>query len=419
MNFFKIPSKLQELMKDYIILDIIGSGASANVYLATNTISNQFCAIKVIDFLNENRERFEQEVKIMKEFDNPFIVKIYEYFQIENTIAIVMEYVPKGSLKDVIMNNGYLSEKYASTILIELVIAIQDMNKKGLIHRDIKIDNILVDNNGHIRLTDFGLSKFCNPNEALYGTACGSPMYTSPEVILRYPYSAKTDIWSVGIVLYTMLVGNYPFASTNIQQLFQLIVDGEVEYPSFLSTEAVDLMMHLLDKNQETRYSCIDVLNHPFISLNNPNAHQFFIKFIDYIADLNEWNFPDSLKKASSLLNIHVDKLAEIINSKECNSKTAVFKLVRNEYITRLLKSLIGSEETNFKPNLSNVQCSCDQRQIIFKPQRKYEMPRIHISKSGTYKSKQIVKPIIRNSVSENFTIKKNHKSLNIRYNTC
>lgn len=253
----------------YSFVALIGSGMSSDVYLAMDRATKSRVAIKRISkSLDEKSlEKVRREIDIMKRISCPFIVSLYDSYETEDFIHIVMEYCPTGNLKNFIMAHGPLMEDPASVIFTELTLALQYLHKTcQTMHRDIKLDNILLDANGHVKLTDFGFSTCFDSEDPQCRTVCGSPAYASPELIMRNAYNSKTDVWSAGVALYTIVTGNLPFVGQNICDCMKRVVTEEPTYPESLTAELRHLLGKMLEKDSAQRYDVNDVLSHPWLT---------------------------------------------------------------------------------------------------------------------------------------------------------
>ncbi|OHT09573.1 CAMK family protein kinase [Tritrichomonas foetus] len=261
---------------DYICFDVIGTGTTATVYHAIHTDSNQQVAIKIIDDIDSQNEinctmeNIRNEIALFQELDHPKIIHFYEMFECNNRINIVMELAQDGSLIEMI-EHGKIDLAKSQDIFIQIVEGINYLhNTKKVVHRDLNAENILFNGN-EVKICDFGFSKIFEPSRnELMSTRCGSPAYASPELINGHHYDQKTDIWSLGIILYHMVTGHLPFMDCNIQRLFTKIVKTDFEIPDYLSTEfeLIALLRGMLEKNPQKRYSINEVMQSPWMSLS-------------------------------------------------------------------------------------------------------------------------------------------------------
>lgn len=255
----------------FAILDRIGEGMTSVVCTARDTVTGGLVAIKRISKNQDEStiQRVRREIDVMTKISHPFIVSFYDVFEDEHAIHIVMEHCPGGSLKDLLDIRGPLDEEAAKVILAELVIALAHVQKvTGVIHRDVKLDNVLLDMHGHVRLCDFGFAKECDVDAPKKQSACGSPAFTAPEVIKRDEYTGKADVWSCGVCLYMLVFNTLPFQGESVGECIRQVVLKELEVPSEASDALTDLLTHMLDKDWRKRYSFEDVLAHPWVKSN-------------------------------------------------------------------------------------------------------------------------------------------------------
>lgn len=206
-----------ELLKDkYNIIRKIGQGGMALIYLAQDKVTNDKVAIKVVEpnTLNDlvKRKRFEQEIRLMKKVDSPYVVKLFEAEVTEKYAYIVMEYVDGYILKDYISTRTHLTVDEAVDFAGQLALGFDEIHKAGVIHRDIKSQNVMVTDNGRIKIVDFGIA-IDDETEKLTKTdmLIGSPQYVSPELINQEKPTVASDVYAFGILLYEMIAGEVPF----------------------------------------------------------------------------------------------------------------------------------------------------------------------------------------------------------------
>ncbi|XP_071481399.1 microtubule-associated serine/threonine-protein kinase 2-like [Diadema antillarum] len=266
----KVPFK-EPREEDFENIKIISNGAYGAVYLVRHKASQQRFAMKKICkqniALRNQREQVFAERDILTFAENPFVVALYCSFETKKYLCMVMEYVEGGDVASLIKHIGPLPVEMARLYFAEAVLAIEYLHSYGIVHRDIKPDNMLITSTGHIKLTDFGLSKIgimsltTNMYEGNIDRdtkqfqdqqVCGTPQYIAPEVILRQGYGKPVDWWSMGVVLYEFLVGCPPFFGETPEELFSQTINVEIEWPDgddALSDEAVDLINSLLQQD--------------------------------------------------------------------------------------------------------------------------------------------------------------------------
>jgi serine/threonine protein kinase len=213
---------LNQQFSNYKFLSVLGEGGMATVYLAENTMLGSLVAIKVLkeDFVsNKNvRSRFLDEAKKMVRVKHPNIIQVYDLIDAGDIVAIVMEYIEGQSLKDLIENQGKMSQIEIERLFPQILLALQHVHKAGFVHRDIKPSNFMLSTDGAIKLADFGIAK--DKNVAAFtetGTQMGTPMYMSPEQIKSTrDVDHRSDIYSLGVVLFEMATGTFPFDKNNL-----------------------------------------------------------------------------------------------------------------------------------------------------------------------------------------------------------
>lgn len=255
--------------RDYKLLSAIGAGTTSTVFLALNNTSKRYVAIKRIgkDLDPRSLKRIHREIELVSTVNSPFIVPYYETFEDDKYLYIVMDACDGGSLTDLITNNGPMREDEARILITELAFALYYLhNERGIIHRDVKVDNILLDQYGHVKLSDFGFSTRIENHEPAKRTVCGSPAFCAPELVRHDKYTPKTDIWGAGVVLYVMLMGHLPFTGRNIQECMHEILEKEPAYSPRLSEECRSLLDGMLAKDSSARLNAEDLLKHPFIA---------------------------------------------------------------------------------------------------------------------------------------------------------
>ena len=247
----------------------IGKGSFAIVVLVQRISDEQFFACKVISqqYLIEHKlvESFTREVDTFSQLNHQNITKLVDFLSDEKQVYMVMEYCSHGDLHAFISQHGHLSEPQAKIIFRELVSAVSYLHSKNIAHRDLKLENILLSENMHVKLADFG---FCRKvdNDELMSTKCGSPIYTAPEIITQSQYDGRiADMWSLGVILYVLLVGKIPWDTTNETQLFYQITTARYHIPETVSPLASRLIGELMCPQPAMRMSANEVLTHPWV----------------------------------------------------------------------------------------------------------------------------------------------------------
>ncbi|XP_029457400.1 NUAK family SNF1-like kinase 1 isoform X2 [Rhinatrema bivittatum] len=206
-----------------------------------------------------------REIEIMSSLSHPHIISIYEVFENKDKIVIIMEYASKGELYDYISERRRLSERETRHFFRQIVSAVHHCHKSGVVHRDLKLENILLDENCNIKIADFGLSNLYQKDKFLQ-TFCGSPLYASPEIVNGRPYRGpEVDSWALGVLLYTLVYGTMPFDGFDHKNLIRQISSGEYREPTQPS-DARGLIRWMLMVNPERRATIEDIANHWWVN---------------------------------------------------------------------------------------------------------------------------------------------------------
>ena len=256
---------------DYILGEEIGSGAFGKVLLGKHILTGEKVAIKILDkmILNQNPEDYElvkKEISILKLVKHKYIVQLYEILQTAQHIFIIMEYCEGKEILDYILTKNRLNELESLKYFQQLINCLFYLHSQNIAHRDIKIDNMLLDINKDLKLIDFGLSTKYSDDDLL-DQPCGTVVYAAPEVLEGKEYHGMlADVWSSGIVLYGMLAGYLPFSEKNDEENKKLVIKGQITMPDFFSDKVKDLLKHMLDVNPMTRYTLQEIKDHPWFN---------------------------------------------------------------------------------------------------------------------------------------------------------
>ena len=380
----------------------IGQGAFGKVNLGLNVLTGRVVAIKSfkktpIEKLKHKMFKIQYETELMKRFNHKNITKILEVFNDEEYMLIIMEYINGGNLFSFVKKRRKLSEKMAKFLFRQIILGIQHIHSKNVVHRDIKLENLLIDFNNNVKICDFGIGKVLNSeNEILYDK-CGTPMYMAPEIILSTKEKGykgfPVDIWSSGITLYIMLSGNLPFNIKNKKEkkenislnsiktnnnayLQNQIINFNPKAIENISEEAQDLLQGLLNKDPSKRLTCSEILNHPWLKnntnidfINNKNnLINLFTKaemtmmsktYIDYrkgeIEDLKE-NF--------TLSNLKNDEIK--LEEKNITTKSTILDPFNSCVNNNSISSLDESVESDSFDDFKNVEIRLENDIMIF-----------------------------------------------------
>ncbi|XP_021336197.1 MAP/microtubule affinity-regulating kinase 3a isoform X1 [Danio rerio] len=254
---------------NYRLLKTIGKGNFAKVKLARHILTGSEVAIKMIDKTQLNPtslQKLSREVTIMKNLNHPNIVKLFEVIETEKTLFLVMEYASGGEVFDYLVAHGRMKEKEARAKFRQIVSAVQYCHQKRIVHRDLKAENLLLDGDMNIKIADFGFS-----NEFMVGskldTFCGSPPYAAPELFQGKKYDGpEVDVWSLGVILYTLVSGSLPFDGQNLKELRERVLRGKYRIPFYMSTDCENLLKRFLVLNPAKRGTLEQIMKERWIN---------------------------------------------------------------------------------------------------------------------------------------------------------
>ncbi|XP_075963411.1 MAP/microtubule affinity-regulating kinase 3a isoform X13 [Anarhichas minor] len=254
---------------NYRLLKTIGKGNFAKVKLARHILTGREVAIKIIDKtqLNPNSlQKLFREVRIMKILNHPNIVKLFEVIETERTLYLVMEYASGGEVFDYLVAHGRMKEKEARSKFRQIVSAVQYCHQKHIVHRDLKAENLLLDADMNIKIADFGFSNEFTMGNKL-DTFCGSPPYAAPELFQGKKYDGpEVDVWSLGVILYTLVSGSLPFDGQNLKELRERVLRGKYRIPFYMSTDCENLLKRFLVLNPSKRGTLEQIMKDRWIN---------------------------------------------------------------------------------------------------------------------------------------------------------
>ena len=312
----------------YEIKDSLGSGSYGTVVSAMQKSTRELRAIKIINKFKlqseESRNKVINEVIILRKLDHPHIVKIYEFYEDEFNLYVVMELCKGGELLDTIIKNGCMSEADASMFMKQILSAVFYMHSQNIVHRDLKLENMLLDCQSikNIKIVDFGTACELQPGKKLT-QMIGTINYIAPE-IFKKSYTEKCDMWSCGVIMYILLTGKLPFSAKTKKQTINLIIKGEFNMTcgewNGISSDAKELIKKFLELNYNKRISAQDSYNMPWVQSSGvPEVNQSLIQQV--INNLT--TFGDTSKFQRAVIRFIVSQL---LSQSERNELDSIFK---------------------------------------------------------------------------------------------
>ena len=379
----------------YLYGRLIGQGAFGKVNIGLNILTGRVVAIKSFNKKNlnkngDNMKKILYETNLMKKLNHPNITKILEMFEDDEYILIAMEYINGGNLFSFVKKRRKLSEKTAKFLFRQIILGIKHIHSQKIVHRDIKLENILIDLNNNIKICDFGIGRILSSKKQILHDKCGTPMYMAPEILLASKNKGyegfPVDIWSSGISLYIMLSGTLPFNLKNNEsssmdeennnniELQYNIINKEPKKIEKISEEAKDLLKGLLNKNPNKRLTIEQILNHPWLKSDEKNfknkKYHLFTKaekimlsktYIDY-----RYGLIEDLKENFTISNLKNEKNNKNGEKKIKNISTKSSLLAPYNTLIQDNESISDCEIDNSFDDTTNPNINLENDIIIF-----------------------------------------------------
>ena len=311
----------------------IGAGSMGQVKLAMHQQTKQLAAVKIVPkaFTQRSKDRREsnetRDARVIREaaigrlLDHPNIAKLYDVYSMTGHFYLVFEFVSGGQILDYIITHGCVKELQAVKFARSIASALDYCHHNSVVHRDLKIENILIADDGDIKLIDFGLSNLFRRDDLLR-TFCGSLYFAAPELLNAVPYAGpEIDIWSFGVVLYVLVSGKVPFEDKSMSALHSKIKRGVVEYPQWLSSQCVDLLSKMLKVDSSARATLSEVMHHPWMmrGFNRPIDNHVPHRMPLRLEDINSRVIEEMEAVGLSDIDTVVRNLRTTLESKEYN----------------------------------------------------------------------------------------------------
>ncbi|CAD8085459.1 unnamed protein product [Paramecium sonneborni] len=240
---------------EYDIMNTLGTGSFGRVRLAKQKLSNKYVALKMLKKIEILRlkqvDHIISEFNILKQIKHPFLIEMSGYTQDERYLYFVLEYIQGGELFTYLRNAGTVQNEEAQFYSAQVVLMFEYLHTKNIVYRDLKPENLLVQGDGYLKMTDFGFAKVVE--DRTY-TLCGTPEYLAPEILLNKGHNKPVDWWCLGIFIYEMLAGIDPFNDEDPMAIYQKILKGKVKFPRNFDNEAKSLVKHLLEQDVTKRF---------------------------------------------------------------------------------------------------------------------------------------------------------------------
>ncbi|XP_072980949.1 serine/threonine protein kinase OSK1-like [Typha angustifolia] len=331
------------LLRNYKLGKTLGIGSFGKVKIAEHILTGHKVAIKILNRRTirkmEMEEKVKREIKILRLFMHPHIIRLYEVIDTNTDIFVVMEYVKSGELFDYIVERGRLQEDETRRFFQQIISGIEYCHRNMVVHRDLKPENLLLDSRCNVKIADFGLSNVMRDGHFLK-TSCGSPNYAAPEVISGKLYAGpEVDVWSCGVILYALLCGTLPFDDENIPNLFKKIKSGIYTLPSHLSASARDLIPRMLVVDPMKRITIREIREHPwfqarlprYLAVPPPNT-------IQQVKKIDEETLQDVIK-----MGFDKNQLVESLHNRLQNEATVAYYLLLDNRF-RATSGYLGAE---------------------------------------------------------------------------
>ncbi|OHS97823.1 CAMK family protein kinase [Tritrichomonas foetus] len=314
------------------VINQIGVGTFATVYCVRHKELGFKAAIKVYHHEKEFSVRtVEQAFQIAKAIHHPLICEEFDMFEWEGSLCALMEYVDGMTLLEYANEYGPLSDYEIQTILGQVVIAVDYLHSKNIIHRDLKCENIMIDSYHNIRLIDFGFACAMDDQGDLRSTTCGSPAYVAPEIVHHEAYSYSVDVWSLGVILYAISIGCLPFEDPSMVKLLNMITNEDPDIPDFVTDKLNDLIKCMLAKDPKERITIPEIMQHPFFTVDDYGRGYNFDSSI--FSNFEDTGLSLMIMRVMRLDDKSIDRLEYDLDNKISSKNTMIYKIFKKTFL--------------------------------------------------------------------------------------
>uniref|UniRef100_A0A383VWV5 non-specific serine/threonine protein kinase n=1 Tax=Tetradesmus obliquus TaxID=3088 RepID=A0A383VWV5_TETOB len=254
-------------LENYHVIDLVGEGSFGKVYKGRRRCTGQITAMKFIVKHGKSEKdirNLRQEIEILRQLRHENIIQMLDAFETKTDFCVVTEFA-QGELFEILEDDQCLPEEVVQSIAKQLVRALHYLHSNRIIHRDMKPQNILIGSGGTVKLCDFGFARAMSCNTMVLTSIKGTPLYMAPELVQEQPYNHTVDLWSLGVILYELFVGQPPFYTNSIYSLIHHIVKDPVKFPTNISGDFKSFLKGLLNKKPSDRLGWPELLEHPFV----------------------------------------------------------------------------------------------------------------------------------------------------------
>ncbi|KAK3677490.1 hypothetical protein LTR78_002340 [Recurvomyces mirabilis] len=312
----EFSSKELHTVGNYTLGRLIGKGSFGKVYLASHKLTNG--SKVVLKSAKKDDANLAREIHHHRQFLHPHIARLYEVIVTENLVWLVLEWCPGDELYNHLLNHGRMEPSKVQKIFTQLVGAVSYVHGKSCVHRDLKLENILLDKHENVKLVDFGFTREYQGSTSYLQTWCGTVCYSAPEMLKGEKYAGeKVDVWSLGIILHALLCGELPWDEDDEAATKQLILKEEPKFPDYVPEQAKELIKKLLAKRPILRPSLGDILKDPWLAEHSPQQHE--ILKVQQPPAFSTQVEKDTLQRMKSA-GVDIDVVIENVLSQRCDA---------------------------------------------------------------------------------------------------